>query len=402
MKTKQILTVLLLLSLGTTKYHSQDKETENTCKLLEQSEENEVKVVELAQYIEQSFHEGKTDGFNEKFNIDVFLNIVTHNQDIDPKDPYTRGFLDGLNNTSKTLSNQILKEIKDGAYYNFINYHYNIPEHTYYFTFRFYSDVTGINYHDYKVCSDGENLWFNDLYIYLIGEHLSEMYQRLFLTVKPESSSLVNRKDRNKMNNVFTLSKARSYAENGEFEKAYNAISRIKGDMRKEKFILIAKSGYASRFDEDIYEQTLEEFAEIHPNHPTLYLKQIDYFILKEKFDLALEKIDKLIFETGDDFLNLLKANTYILKNDFENAESHYGYMVDNYPDLIDAYFGRMVSLSLLNDFDETLEIAKALVEKGLDKNELILFIEEKEPDGSNQLEDFVNSEVYKIWKQKS
>ena len=60
-----------------------------------------------------------------------------------------------------------------------------------------------------------------------------------------------------------------------------------------------------------------------------------------------------------------------------------------------------MISLSYQNRFEDTLSIAQYLVDEGYDKEELTLFFEEKEPDGSNQLEAFVESEIYKAWKSK-
>ena len=111
--------------------------------------------------------------------------------------------------------------------------------------------------------------------------------------------------------------------------------------------------------------------------------------------------IDKLIFETEDDFLNLMKAHAYLLQEDYINAEKSYNYIKINYPASFSAHIGEMVSLTFQNRFEETLAIAQNLVDDGYDKKELTDFFEEKELDGSNQLQAFVESTIYKNWKAK-
>ncbi|GGW67057.1 hypothetical protein DFQ11_103212 [Winogradskyella epiphytica] len=397
MKLKSTISLVLFIVFFSLTSHSQAPLIDCDCERLEETEENDAKVIELAEYIQSSFYELESRGFDEKFDIDAFKCHIAEYQEIDLNDDFTKGFMQGVSNTGSTLSKSIINTIETGAYYNLVNYKYNVEEMTYYFTFRLYSEATGVNYHDYKVCTDGETLKFSDIYIYLTAEHFSSTLRRIFLLAQPKDEN-----SRTIDNSVFNMLEARKFATQGKFEEAYNRLSEIKGPMAKEKFTLLTKASYASSFNDELYEEALKEFSELYPNDPTLYLKQVDYNILKGDFKTARQNVDKLIYETNDDFLNLLKGNIYVLEGDYINAEKHYKYMTSNYIDLIEGYIGYMVSLNFQNRFEEVLEVVKHLIAQEYDKDALLEFIEEKEPDGSNALEGFVNSEVYKNWKRNS
>lgn len=402
MKFKSIIIFILLAFLSHQISYGQEKDKICLCKPLKETKENDAKVIEMAEYIENSFHELETKGFNEKFHVKSFINNITDSQDIDLEDQYTIGFMKGIEDTGKTLSQKIVNSIDAGEYYNLINYHYSIEDMTYYFTFRMFSEASGVNYHDYKVCSDGEDIKFNDIYVYLTGEEISLTFQRLFLLSKPSNKILSKVFGFNSGEDLYTLVEAKKLAEKGDYKGAYEKISEIKGAFGKEKFTLILRASYASSFNDKLYEKVLAEFAELYPKDPTLYLKLVDYYLLKGKYNLALVNVDKLIFETNDDFLNLIKGNIYLLKEEFKNAEKNFEYMTVNYPDLLEGYVGHMVSLNYQNRFEDTLSIVKNLLEQGYDKEALLEFIEEKDIEGHNALEAFVNSKVYQEWKRNS
>lgn len=400
MKLKYLTTILFLLIFQFV-IAFQDKSI-CSCELLKESKENDEKVSAIAQEIEASFHDLSTDGFNEYFDTESFKVKLISNIDFSSNDPYIRGFLDGVRDAGNKLALKIINEIENGAYYNLINYRYNIVEKAYYFTFRIYPEETGINYHDYKVCSDGKDIKVNDIYIYLSGEHLSETLNRIFkMSLEDEKNNTFNSKG-STLNSMFKVMNAQKLLQEGKVRQAYEMVDAITGPMKNEKFFLLIKALIASSYDDKIYEDILSEFAKLYPDDPTLYLKLIDYYFLKENYKMVHIYLDKLMFETDDDFLNLMKAHAYLLQEDFINAEKYYNYIKVNYPASFSAYIGEMISLSYQNRFEETLAIAQNLVDDGYDKNELTQFFEEKEPDGSNQLEAFVRSKIYKDWKSKS
>lgn len=401
MRTPIINFCIIKLILISSFSFAQNNISQCRCDLLKENKINDEKVIQLAQTIETSFANVSADGFNEKFNNKSFLDLVVTSDNIDKNDAFTKGFISSIKDSGKALSKKILNEITEGAYYSLINYRYSVPDEAYYFTFRLYSNETGINYHDYKVCLDGEKLMFNDIYIYLTGEHLSDTFKRLLVMSKPQETTMSKFLKLKTDNGVPEFLKAINYQKKGDFKAAYQSFNAITGDMAKEKFILILKSLMASNFSDKLYEKSLEEFAAVYPNDPTLYMKQIDYYLLKEDNDKALECIDKLMYETDDDFLNIMKGNIYYSSLDYENAKNHYNYMVANYPDLFEGYVGMISCLTELENFEEAVNLTDVLIEKGYEKKVLTDFYEEKEPDGSNALEKLVASKVYKTWKKK-
>ena len=149
-------------------------------------------------------------------------------------------------------------------------------------------------------------------------------------------------------------------------------------------------------------DKELENFAELFPNDPTLYLKLIDYYILIGNHRKTQENIDKLLYETEDDFLNLLKAKAFLDSSEYDKAEDHFAYMTQNYPYLIEGYIGYICTLTYQYKFEEALKVTDDLIEQGYDKKELTDFFEEKDEQGQNELQLLVDSKVYKKWKRKS
>ncbi|WP_179352470.1 tetratricopeptide repeat protein [Winogradskyella vidalii] len=401
MKLKTTISFLFFIVCSHLSY-SQEKPQICSCLLLKETEENDTKVIALAEYVEASLHNLSTDEFNEKFDVPSFINGVTNHQLIDSENSFTKNFMEGTSTIGKQLSQQLVNLIETGSYYNLINYRYNIVDRAYYFTFRLFSEETGVNYHDYKVCSNGETLKFNDIYIYLTGEPLSTTMQRIFLLSKPIGKEDAYALNSDNHRNVFLFLESQKLAKKGKYEAAFNTISKITSPMAEEKFTRLTKANYAMAYDGKMYEVLLEEYAEQFPKDPTLYLKLIDYYIVKGNFKLAIKNIDKLMYETDDDFLNLLKGNVYMLSEDYETAESHYGYIMQNYPDLFQGYIGYIVSLNFQNRFEDIIIVIEDLLEQGYDREALLEFIEESEADGSNQIDAFLSSKKYKKWKRKS
>lgn len=399
MKLKYLTSILFLLIFQSV-VAFQDKSI-CSCELLKESKKNDEKVATIAKEIEASFHDLSIDGFKKYFDNESFKQNLIRDIDYDSNKPYVRGFLSGVGKAGDKLALKIIDEIENGAYYNLINYRYSIVQKAYYFTFRMYSEETGINYHDYKVCFDGKNVKVNDIYIYLSGEHLSETLNRIFkMSLEDELNDTYDSKE-STVNSMFRVINAQKLLQEGKYKEAYEMVDGITGPMQNEKFFLLIKALIASSYDDKIYENTLGEFAELYPDDPTLYLKLIDYYFLKENYKMVHIYIDKLIFETEDDFLNLMKGHAYLLQEDYINAEKSYNYIKINYPASFSAHIGEMISLTFQNRFEETLAIAQNLVEEGYDKKELTDFFEEKELDGSNQLQAFVDSKIYKDWKAK-
>ena len=87
------------------------------------------------------------------------------------------------------------------------------------------------------------------------------------------------------------------------------------------------------------------------------------------------------------------------LSEDYENAESFYLYITENYPDFFQGYAGYLLATSKQSKFDEAITLLNKLVELEYDKDAIIEYLEEDDETGINVLEDLVKSDAYKTWK---
>lgn len=366
-----------------------------------ESEENDVKVQELASYIESQILENNPDGFMSKFDTShISESIRLTETNVEDAEKYKKGFLIGIMEGLKSFSSKISGQTEIGAYYDFVNYRYDTEAQTYFMLFRFFDSESGVNYHDYKVVQNNDVLMFNDIYVYLSGEFFSETFSRVF---KFSSNIFVN--DTVSDINSTKLGKAFVDFRAGNYQNAYDILGVLteNGELSKQKFLHIMKIQVAKMLGDEKYMNAIEGLKNNFENDPTIYLPLIDFYIMKEDYSVAYDLLDNLQVETSDDFLNYIKGNLAFLKGDYAEAELYFNYMIENYVDFYLPYFMNVSALTLQQKFDETIVVLDNIIEVfDYDKNGLIEFIESVEDDGSNELEALVNSKVYKKWKKKS
>lgn len=364
-----------------------------------ESEENDTKVYELALFIDGQINENNPEGFMSKFDtshISESIKLIESN--LENSEKYKKGFLIGIMEGLKGFSSKISSQIGMGAYYDFVNYRYDTESQTYFMLFRYFDTESGVNYHDYKVVQNNDTLMFNDIYVYLSGEFFSDTFSRVY---KFSSNIFANESDINstKLGKAFVDFRA------GNYQNAYDILDVLTEDdeLSKQKFLHVMKIQVAKMLGEDKYMDSIEDLKNNFEDDPTIYLTLIDYYIMKEDYSVAYDLLDNLQVETSDDFLNYIKGNLAFLKGDYAEAEQYFNYMIENYADFYLPYFMNVSALAFQQKYDETVVLFDSIIEVfDYDKNELIIFIESVEDDGSNELEGLVNSKAYKKWKKKS
>ena len=392
MKLKSLYIIFLLFSLSSNAQDTINKTLNDT---LSNSEENDQKVIEFAQLIEASVHENDAEAFIAKLNKSKFFDrVLLDYPKLDPEDPYIKGFLTGMNTALKSFPSEIIADVENGAYYDFISYSYNEQAQTYYALFRLYSSDAGMNYHNYRVTKVDGELQFSDMYIYLTGEHFTSTMGRLMQYSLPEDSivedknSLLNRESKE-------LIKAILYNKSGDYKKAYKIMDGLKSELSKEKFLLIFKTLVASQLDEKKYLKSLEDLISEFPDDQTIALNKIDYHLYKEEYIEAIQVINQLQNETEDDFLNYLKAGVAFEDGNYDLALNLYKYTIENYPDFFDGQAGYIGTLVLMKNYTETTNYLDEMIIEGYDKEGLIEYIEEKDENGDNVLEGYAKSKEF-------
>lgn len=365
--------------------------------------ENHVK--ELGIIIETSILENNPDLFLKQLNKASLTKSIEKNAIIDDDNSeltkeqiqYNKGFLIGLINGIVTYPKQIANAVEQGAYYDFINYRYDNNEQTYYLLFRLFTSDGGVNYHDYKLCMVNNKVAFNDIYIYLAGEKISETLGRMY------KYSTINEDKQNtgKQNDFKTVINAINIYKSGGYKKAFNMLETVEGPLAKDKFLLVLKTQIAGQLSSKYYTKALNDLVTQFPNDPTIYLMRIDYYIITENYYEAFDLLDKLQRETNDDFLNYLKANVAYEDKNYDVALINYKYMMDNYPDFVEGAIGCLSTYAVNEDIENAIKILDRLVIEGFNKKELIAFVEDNDILDQGLLDPLSNSKAFKKWKKQ-
>lgn len=402
-KIKTHLFVLLSLFVLVSCSQNPNKKEEQTYfidakkEVLVQSEENDAKVVELANTISETLYKGDTDGYMSKFDVDYFMKKVTAN--LKKGKGFIEGFTIGAKKQIDVLPKKFVEDINNGAMYDFVNYKYSKKDKAYYILFRYYSEETGFNYHKYRVSKKGNFFFFNDMYIYLTGEYLSQTMGRISILASGESAfqQLLDGSNKKDLENFL---KVQELITQQEFEEAHQVLSLFEGKMKDEKFTYIIKTQVAGQLNEELYKRELKNLFEAFPNDKTVLLHKVDYYLLDEKYDETIGVLNEIQNDTEDDFLEYLKGNVNYTRNDFHKAAENFKYISENYEDFFSGHSSYIDCLINTENYEETVLVLDRLIELEYDPTGVVNYIEEEGQDGEPVYKAFVNSKVYKKWKK--
>lgn len=355
-----------------------------------ENEINDQLVINFGKSIEESIVNADVDSYMKMFSKE---GLVSKIDKLNYKSgSFKRGFIQGVTKAVQSLPQRIINETQDG-YYDFVNYRYDYEAQTYKALFRFYNPYSGVNYHDYELMqnANSQDLLFSDMYIYVSGESFSDTIARLFNASTNQDKNSVD-EDFIKLGDIAKLN------NEGRYSESLNLAYSVGYDLGKDKFFMILKTIIASNISDDEYLKTLEELISEYGDDPTIYLNKIDYLLYKKDYNGARENINLLMKETEDDFLRFLIGNAYYNEGDFESAQSHFKYIIDNYEGFFVGQTSYLSTITSLGQYDQAVNYLNELVYE-YDKDALIEYIEEPEEDGTNIFEGFIESDSFKKWK---
>jgi len=349
---------------------------------------------EIGNSIENTFHNNDVESFMKMFDTETFYsNIITVDSSNFKLRMFNKDFKQGINSKFADL---LMLNIGEDEYYNFINFAYDDDEN-YYLRFRLYSDE-GINYHEYFLAGSDSNIYkISDFYNYTTGEFISETLKRLYDFA---SSSIINREftenDSLNLKAISTFIIAEEMKKKGYIEDAINLIQDIPDcEFKESKIYYIFKLLMIDIQDEEAYKQILEECMYKFPSNPTLYLFGIDYYLMNESYDKALEMVDNLEYITNDEFLDLYRCNIYFEAESYDKAEKFGENLLENFPYFFEAY-ENLLSIYAYNDkYEESTELLdKFLNNFDATKSEIVEMVKQFYPR-------FYRSKEFKHWKRK-
>ena len=367
---------------------------------VEKNATNDSLVQVLAWKIEDALYAGEVDSYVQLFDLDTFGDLATYTPYDNPKAAnFKREFKSGLREGMVDVPKRIISVLDNEGSYDFISYSYDDSAQTYKILFRLYSEIEGINYHEYRVSTLGEASTFHDIHVYLNGEFMSGTVNKMYLTSLPKGflGQILHKEE---MQDLSNLQNASFHVKQGQFSMANQSLDNIKGSLRNQKIYHVLRITASSKLDEETYLKALKAMRRSLGNDPTADLLSIDYFILNEQYGEALARLDNLQKTTGDDFIDYVRAHIYALKGDDKTAAELYEKVALGYPDFYNAELNLILATYNTQGAQACIPILDRLVTNQIfSKEELSTYLESKDELGENAFEVFVDTDAYQKWK---
>lgn len=350
----------------------------------------------LGNQVEDAVILNDTEYLNKVFDMEAFLDMIIEEASTNDIKQYNDGFVKGFTGSFQ-YGNMIVSEtVGQGSDYSFLRAYEKDGEG--HLIFRLFGEV-GLNYHDYKVVLENNELRITDMYIYLTGEHLSKTLKRLYLLSGAELFKTFKAGEL-PLEDLQAVSKSKQFLEAGNYKSALEALTSVSETLRQEKIYGVFELNIRSHLEDgEAYLEAMKRYQEKFPNDPSVNLISIDYFILKEDYTGALTAVNELGRKVGgDDFLSLFRGNIHYANKKVNLAAQEFESLTRKFPEFVDGW-DSLLSLRIeLGEYHKAVEVLdKILANLEMD---LKVFKEllESEPGYS----DFIKSQEYKDWKAKN
>ena len=323
---------------------------------IENTKENDLKVKNLGTLLSNSYSRG---------NNQVFLNSVLPNrffqkvvlQDLQNKKltKFNKKYKFAYATKITSFPNELINSLKNGDFYNFVSYHFDPVDKTYHIIFRYYSEKYGLDYHDYRVLSNGLNLIIDDVFVYSSSQKLSESLKLFYLSEVPKNyiSSITSKGD---YKYILMLKNFVDAKNNNQPKKAYKHISLLNKSLNnKDRFTAMLKLELSRSISDEAYFESMEDVLSNFSIDPSTNLSAIRYHYLNKDYEAVFKSINSIQNHTNDTFLDFEKGNLSFAAKNYESAAVFYKNMIENYPNF------HLPKFSLLVIYEQDKAFKKAI-----------------------------------------
>lgn len=241
--------------------------------------------LQFAYNIEKWVKGDSVERLNNIFYEHVFIKRVAN----EAGDSLDKNFPDGVKEGFSNIDygNQIIHALgKNGFYLLVKQYEKDQKQHL---IFRLYGD-SKVNYHDYELIKQGNEVKVADIFIYLSGENLSASVAHALLMMNANFNNL-SKREKDKIKNfktIKTLISQKKYVEAKErFEEFPPAIKNI-------KLFQLVNIQICSELGDSMYLASLNEYQKLYPHDPNMYLLMVDAYCLQNDYSDALKSVNQL------------------------------------------------------------------------------------------------------------
>jgi tetratricopeptide (TPR) repeat protein len=321
----------------------------------------------FARSLEASLRQSDVNTFNNHVDWKALVNTTTAGLGMPAQSEagFHQGLLDSIRSETGFAS-QIIKQVAAGGSYTFLRIREMNGQKT--VLFRMSTDA-GLNYHEWLLANNGDNVLATDVYIYLSGELLTTALRRFALPVATqESKSLLQKLTTAESEYVTHLPKVAQMAEQlrqGRHDEVLRVYDTLPPALRQEKNLLLIRHQAASQISEQELLKAIDDFRAHHPADVCLDFLLIDYYALQGEHDKAIQSVDRLDASVGGDtYLDTLRADAVYKSGDTQKAFAIIDNSIAKSPDLIDLYWTSLGLSLLAKDHDRTLRSLRAIEDR--------------------------------------
>jgi hypothetical protein len=352
----------------------------------------EVCLLEFAHKLDESLRQGRSDVFDESFDVDAVVGRALSGFDLATE--FVTGFTNSAKNVT-SIGKRVLKDISENsAAYSFLRLHEVSGESRALFRIK---SKDGLNYHDLVLVEGGPHgARIVDIYIYISGELFSETLRKLYFQafVQTNRNALQRPNEQGKLlaKNTAVIKAMQTALARHNFELVLEFWGKLPLEIRMEKVFLIQRITAASALGlDDEHNAAVSDFSRIYPNDPALPLITMSYYSSQGRFDDVMKMIDSLDSVVDDPYLDVMRASAFIKVGDMEGAERLAFRAIKRDPGIEDAYWTVVTIRLNTRNHDSVYEILQLLEDK--------FSVTFEDLESVEAYSEFVKSQAYRKWK---
>lgn len=351
------------------------------------------KLTKLGSYIEQSIENSNPSYLNSLFDYSLIVNKISCNlPKSDFSEIYNKGFIEGLQ-TNFNLGSALCSQIQEGGSFKLISIGGNSSY--YQLTYRLFSSA-GLNYYRFDIVEAQGEFKIADVFVYLTGETLSEMFASVYYANLDGSELPINcqKKLAQQIDVTSKKEKLLKLTYSGKADKALKYFNSLESQLKNNKQLLVTAIFIASKSDLAIYHELIQHYETTFDNDIAYCLNSIEGLSNLAAVDEASSCIAKLKQKLEDPMLDYFKG--LVLQSNGYKVEASlcWSTLIRNLPDFEIAYFSLLESYLDGGSFEDATELLQKMTAN-------FNYYKEDFTDMLASYPSFINSKEYTTWLEQ-
>ncbi|MGD9720930.1 MAG: hypothetical protein AB7O59_23555 [Pirellulales bacterium] len=322
---------------------------------------------QLARRIEEGVQSGSPTTMRDAMDWDALMDRIAAG--LDPPAEYRRDFLTGMRGNGAKFDEQILRSISDGGSFRLLRLRLKDGQPRALYRMLL-ANGGGVNYIDvlFVRSADGQPR-MGDMFMFIVGEDLSQSLRRTFAAgMEHQNRNVVARltgQESAYIRNMPKIMEMTRAVSSGNHAAALAAYRSMDEEVQTNKQVLALRLRAAQGTNDEEYLEAIRAMLKHFGKDPSIHLVLIDSYALRGAHQKMLESVDALDAALGGDpYLNVMRANAYLLMKDLPAARKAADAAMRDLPDMVDGYFTAIAVALEEQRFDEVVRIFDVVTEK--------------------------------------